>query len=202
MGDLIDRVPAVKTGGSVAADTDQCGGSVAADTDQSGSPAAEAIDDLGATAWGDVVISPMIAADLNRVLAIEQASFGDPWSRAGFEDCLEQPYAVMLVARRQDRVIGYCCLYHMLDEGEIINVAIAPEARGQGVGLQMLEALLAAGKARGITRFLLDVRLSNTAAQRLYEKAGFMVLARQKNFYQSPTEDAWLMELNVSDTGR
>lgn len=159
-------------------------------------------DKPGSAACGDIVIAPMTAADLDRVLDIERASFGDPWSRAGFEDCLEQPYAVMLAARRQDRVIGYCCLYHMLDEGEIINVAIAPEERGQGVGLQMLEALLKTGKARGITRFLLDVRLSNTAAQRLYEKAGFMILARQKNFYQSPTEDAWLMELNVSDTSR
>lgn len=150
----------------------------------------------------DVVISPMTAADLDRVLDIEQASFDDPWNRAGFEDCLDQPYALMLTARRQDRVIGYCCLYHMLDEGEIINVAIAPEERGQGVGLQMLDVLLETGKARGITRFLLDVRLSNTAALRLYEKAGFMILARQKNFYQSPTEDGWLMELNVPDVER
>ncbi len=141
---------------------------------------------------------PMTERDLDGVMAIENASFSDAWSRAGFEDSLEQPYALMLTAKYGENVAGYCCLYQMLDEGEIINVAVAPDCRGLGVGLRMLEHLLALGKDRGIIRFLLDVRVSNAPAIRLYEKAGFAILAQQKNFYQSPVEDGWLMELLVS----
>ena len=142
-------------------------------------------------------IEPMAVRDLDAVMAIENASFGDPWSRSGFEDSLALPFALMLTVKCGEDVAGYCCLYQMLDEGEILNVAIAPRWRGQGVGLRMLEHLLTLGKERGITRFLLDVRVSNQPAQRLYEKAGFAILARQRNFYQAPLEDGWLMELTV-----
>lgn len=144
-----------------------------------------------------IYMAPMTAGDLDAVMAIEKASFGDPWSRAGFEDSLRLPFALMLTAKCGETVVGYCCLYQMVDEGEIINVAIAPDWRGQGVGLKMLEHFLNLGKERGIARFLLDVRVSNLPAQRLYEKAGFAIIARQKNFYQAPAEDGWLMELMV-----
>ena len=145
----------------------------------------------------NISVEPMRPEDLDAIMTIEQASFSDPWSRQGFMESMAQPFAVMLTAKDAGEVIGYCCMYQLLDEGEIINVAIDPKRRGQGAGMAMLSELLSVGKASGVKRFLLDVRAGNEPAKRLYEKAGFVKLAVQKDFYETPTEDGWLMELMV-----
>ena len=144
-----------------------------------------------------IYVEKMREEDLQAVMDIEQVSFPDPWTKEGFRQSMEQPYSLMLTARLNDEIIGYCCLYHILDEGEIINVAIHPRYRGRGLGSQMLGQMLDMGKALGIVRFILDVRDSNISARKLYEKAGFKKIAIQKNFYETPTEDGWLMELTV-----
>ena len=142
-------------------------------------------------------IVPMQLDDLDRIMEIEAASFTDAWTRSGFEESLAQAYAKMFTAKIDETVVGYCCLYHILDEGEIINVAIHPDWRGRGLGGRMLGFLLEEGLRDGVGRFILDVRESNIAAQRLYESAGFKKIALQKNFYDTPVEDGWLMELLV-----
>lgn len=142
-----------------------------------------------------IVIAPAVFGDIDRLMEIEFRSFSDPWSRKGFEDALTYHYSYMLTARCLGKVAGYCCLYHILDEGEIVNVAVAPEFRGRGIGFLMLSSLIQYGREQGVRRFLLDVRVSNQPAIALYKKAGFQTLALQKNFYQNPSEDAWLMEL-------
>ncbi len=139
-------------------------------------------------------IVPMEPEDLDAIMEIEAASFSDAWTRGGFEESLTQPYAIMLSAKLNEKVVGYSCLYHILDEGEIINVAIHPDCRGRGFGGIMLGRLLEAGKKVGVNRFVLDVRESNIAAQKLYENAGFKKIALQKRFYDTPVEDGWLME--------
>ena len=135
--------------------------------------------------------------DLDAIMEIEQASFSDPWTRDGFLESLKQPYAKMFVAKKDSKVVGYCCLYYILDEGEIINVAIHPDCRGKGYGKMMLEHLLKEGKCVGVKRFVLDVSVSNTPGQRLYESAGFKKIALQKKFYDTSVEDGWLMEYMV-----
>lgn len=133
--------------------------------------------------------------DIPEIIKIERESFSDPWSSKAFEDTLTYSYATMLTAKVKDQVAGYCCLYHILDEGEIVNVAIAPQFRRTGIGMNMLTCLIERGKMLGVRRFVLDVRVSNVCAIGLYEKAGFKKLVIQKNFYECPPEDAWLMEL-------
>ena len=140
-------------------------------------------------------IEKMQKVDLDDIMEIEQASFSDAWAKEGFLQSIDQPYSLMLTAKFRDKVVGYCCLYCILDEGEIINVAVHPQWRGKGVGTQMLDSMLAMGKEQGVMRFLLDVRVSNYPAQKLYENAGFVKIACQKNFYEMPVEDGWLMEL-------
>ncbi len=139
-------------------------------------------------------IVPMQMDDLDRIMEIESVSFTDAWTRSGFEASMTQPYAMMLTAKINEDIVGYCCLYHILDEGEIINVAIHPDWRGRNLGSQMLKYLLEEGKKVGVHRFVLDVRQSNIAAQKLYESAGFKKIALQKRFYDTPVEDGWLME--------
>ena len=147
----------------------------------------------------DIKICPAVLADIPAIAAIEAASFPDPWSEKGLEDCLKYSFSTMLTARLGERIVGFCCLYQVLSEGEIVNVAIDPKFRSRGIGRQMLDGLLSLGKDRGVTRFLLDVRLSNAPAIALYEKAGFKTLTIQKNFYSNPVEHGWLMELVVGE---
>lgn len=133
--------------------------------------------------------------DLPEILTIENASFSDPWTFQGFLDCLKYSYSTLLTCKADGRVAGYGCLYAFGEEGEIINVAIAPEFRGRGYGEKLVFELIHQGRIKGVSRFILDVRMSNASAIRLYEKAGFKTIAIEKNFYENPKEDAWLMEL-------
>lgn len=92
-----------------------------------------------------MMIRPMTAEDMDAVLIVENACFTDPWSRKSFEDSLNEPSAHLLVMAEEvkEEVAGYCCLYHALDEGEIVNVAVAPEYRQKGYGGELVRALMA-----------------------------------------------------------
>ncbi len=144
---------------------------------------------------GPVQLRQAVTGDVNAIARIETACFGDPWSVQGIEDALTYSYSTMLTAVLGGDIVGFACLYQMVDEGEIVQVAVTPKFQGQGIGRQLLGGLIRHGIEHGVTRFILDVRVSNDRAVKLYEKAGFKKLALQKNFYSQPTEDGWLMEM-------
>ena len=91
------------------------------------------------------------------------------------------------------QVAGYCVCYQSFEEGEITNVAVKKELRGQGIAGKLLEALFLYGKERGVERYILEARAGNEPALRLYEKAGFIRVGTRKNFYEQPVEDAVIM---------
>lgn len=136
--------------------------------------------------------------DLEQICAIEAATFSDAWTLQSFEETMKNPESCLLVALEDDdTVLGYCCLYTAVDEGEIVNVAVAEAARQRGIGYRLVKVLMTEGQTRGVTFFYLEVRQSNIAAQKLYEKLGFSVAGRRKNFYQKPLEDALIMTCEV-----
>ncbi len=92
-----------------------------------------------------------------------------------------------------ESIVGYCILYGAGDEGEIVRVAVAEEARRQGVGTRLLEELLTSAGQQGVRRIFLEVRKSNASAIRLYEKHGFVPCGMRRNFYRDPAEDALCM---------
>lgn len=144
---------------------------------------------------GAVVDRVSSAEDLDGVLAIEHASFNNPTSREWYEGELGRPdvcflYVLRLPARR---VAGFCAFWRVADQIHINNFAIHPEHRGQGWGRQLLGEVLAAAEAMGAPNATLEVRRSNTAAQRLYESAGFEVTAVRPNYYTQPIEDALVL---------
>ena len=100
---------------------------------------------------------------------------------------------VILAAGEGDVLLGYVWARFVLDEGEIGNIAVAPEHRRCGVGAALLGALFAESERRGAAVLRLEVRGSNLAARRLYEKNGFETVGKRKNYYEKPTEDAILM---------
>lgn len=146
----------------------------------------------------NVLIRQMYMRDVDAVHEIETQSITPPWSKQGFIDGLTNENAVFYVAESnansiEKKVLGYCGLYFAADEGEITNVAVLPEYRGNGIADQILAEVLLDAKSRELTQIFLEVRASNIPAQKLYEKHGFTSQGIRKNFYREPKEDAIVM---------
>ncbi|HEY5975163.1 MAG TPA: ribosomal protein S18-alanine N-acetyltransferase [Geobacteraceae bacterium] len=142
----------------------------------------------------DITLRPMAEADLDQVMAIESASFSCPWNRQHFLAELAAPHAFPLVAcSGSGEVAGYLCPSLVADEGEILDVAVAPAWRGQGIGRLLLAEAMADCRSRGAIAVHLEVRPSSTAAVALYEAFGFVRTGLRKRYYQDG-EDAILMQ--------
>ncbi len=140
-------------------------------------------------------IVPMTAARLPQVAALEQVCFpADPWSENLFRAALENPGAAVLLAEEDGAVLGYAVLSAVLDEGNLDNIAVAPEYRRRGVADALLGALTGFGR-ECLALLTLEVRASNAPAIALYEKHGFRPVGRRRNYYSDPREDAVLMTL-------
>ncbi|MBQ8185217.1 MAG: ribosomal protein S18-alanine N-acetyltransferase [Lachnospiraceae bacterium] len=131
--------------------------------------------------------------DLDQVAAIEKKYFSMPWSRRNFLDSLKLAHTIYVVAEIDSRIAGYCGCYQMLEEAEIVNVAVDETFRGRGIGYRMLTELMRLGEKQGAFAYTLEVRVSNAPAIRLYESLGFESLGIRKNFYEKPVEDAMIM---------
>lgn len=123
--------------------------------------------------------------------AIEQAVFADPWSTQDFRDCVMSD-ALFLVAEGNgaDAIAGYVVALDAADEGEILNLAVAPAGRRTGLGRALVEEVLEALAERGVRQVYLEVRESNAPARALYAAHGFREVGRRKQYYRRPVEDA------------
>lgn len=142
-------------------------------------------------------IREMTAEDTAGAAALEQVCFSQPWTAGAFLDSLAAGYSFYFLAEEQSpkeqRVVGLCGCREVAGEGEISNVSVYPEYRRQGIGADLLQAVLAEGERRGITAFTLEVRCSNRAAIGLYESFGFEAEGCRKGFYDKPKEDGLIM---------
>jgi len=147
-----------------------------------------------------ITIDVMKKADIDQVLGIEQASFSSPWSRNLFLSEFRSPLvSTLMVALADDsllrKVIGYTVFWLAADELHILNLAIAPERRRQGVAKRLVLAALKRAYQKGATRAFLEVRVLNAAAQTLYSNLGFTGTSVRRQYYDSPVEDAVMMTL-------
>ena len=133
--------------------------------------------------------------DLDGVLDVEAESFTNPWTREMYAwEIQNRSVCHIYVVRMFDcEVAGFCAFWLVLDEIHINNVAIRPEFRGRGIGTALLHHVLAEAKRLGATRATLEVRASNDAARRLYERLGFYVAATRRDYYTNPVEDALIL---------
>lgn len=132
-------------------------------------------------------------AHIDQLAELEQRCFSDPWSRESLAEELSNPLSVYYILEREGQVLGYIGTRMVLDECEIVNVAVRPEERRQHIASRLLDWLLEDAEKRGILHFYLEVRESNLPAQRCYQTKGFSVIGRRKQYYQLPKEDALLM---------
>ncbi len=141
-----------------------------------------------------VQIVPMTADHLDEIAALERVCFSDPWSRNMLAEELDNALSAFLVALdATGKVAGYAGLQVVLDEGYILNVAVAPEYRRQGVAGKLLQVFLDFAQGNRLSFLTLEVRASNYAAIALYGSRGFRGVGRRRNYYEHPKEDAIIM---------
>lgn len=135
------------------------------------------------------------AADLDGVLAIEDASFNNPTTREWYEGELKRPDVCFIYVLRtpEHPVAAFCAFWLVVEQAHINNLAVLPELRGRGFGTQLLEAVIQEAAHLGAELLTLEVRASNTPALRLYAKSGFVQDGVRKNYYSSPVEDALML---------
>jgi len=140
-----------------------------------------------------LIIRKIKSNDAEYLGALAREMFTMPWSTKAFMELAEDKNSIFLVAEKAGEIIGGCGLTHILDEGDIHNVMVASSYRGKGIAAMMMEKLLEEGGRQGIKEYTLEVRVSNAAAIRLYEKLGFVSEGIRPGFYESPVEDAMIM---------
>ncbi len=165
------------------------------------------IDPATAVADRGVPLRRMGEEDLDAILAIETESFAAPWPRSTFELAITTRELLCLVAcpfgvttdpgglaADEESVAGYLIVCPDRQDALIANVAVARAYRRLGYGRRLVEAALRWAVDRGAKSCRLDVRMSNTGAQRLYERLGFRSVGRRRGYYPNPREDAVTME--------
>ena len=140
-------------------------------------------------------IRSAVEADLAEIERIEKLSFADPWSVSDFRSVMNISHAIFLVAVDQasSDLAGYVVTLAIVDESEVLNIAVDPAKRGGSIGARLLDAALAVAESKGASATFLEVRESNAAARRLYESRGFEEISRRRKYYRSPVEDALVL---------
>lgn len=145
-------------------------------------------------------VQPVRDSDITTIAAIERRSFSDPWSERAFRDVLAHSQMYFACVRdaapgapAATRVLGYVVAWFAAGQGEIANLAVDPDARGQGIGSALLDAALEEAKRYRTEEVFLEVRSSNLRARQLYESRGFAEVGRRRRYYRLPVEDAVIL---------
>ncbi len=140
-----------------------------------------------------IEITKMTAAHVAQVAELEKQCFHDPWSERSIASELSNQLALWLVAVDGDCVVGYVGSQTVLPETDMMNVAVSPDRRREGIAELLVNALVMELKGIGSTSLTLEVRESNHPAIRLYEKLGFLEVGCRKNYYRNPRENALIL---------
>ena len=139
----------------------------------------------------------MVPADLDEVMAIERTSFHHPWSSNFFLEELQVACARSILAQVNDKIVGYVLFWLLPDAVDIHNIAVHTEFRRKRIGQSLLQQVLEQARNRDSSRVTLEVRVSNIAAQKLYESVGFVSQGLRKGYYSDDGEDAVIMALEL-----
>lgn len=140
-----------------------------------------------------MMIAKMTADHVSQIAELEKICFSDPWSENSIAHEIENELSLWLVALDGDRVAGYVGSQSVMGESDMMNIAVHPDYRRQGIAEALVLALVSRLKSEGNYQLTLEVRASNTPAQRLYEKLGFTEAGRRRNYYRAPREDALIL---------
>lgn len=147
----------------------------------------------------EIQIVPMNKAHVAEVAALEQTCFSDPWPEEILARELGNPLSLWLVALYDQTVAGYIGSQSVMDEADMMNLAVHPQFRRQGIGKNLVVALVRELGAKGVCSLCLEVRASNAPAIALYQGLGFVPVGRRPRYYFHPTEDALILKKKLGE---
>lgn len=142
----------------------------------------------------------MQAADISDVLAIENDVYPFPWTRGNFLDSINSGYETWILRDGAGILKGYFLLMPSVDDAHLLNITVHRDLQGQGIGLLLLNKAKAIMLERKLPALILEVRPSNTRAEKIYERYGFARIGIRKGYYPAPNnqrEDAIVMKLDL-----
>ena len=135
----------------------------------------------------------MDQSHVKQVAQVEAVCFSAPWSEGSVRSELANPLSLWLVALEENRVVAYVGSQSVLGESDMMNLAVMPEYRGQGIATELVCRLISQLSTKGNYCLTLEVRISNMPAITLYEKLGFTQVGKRPNYYSDPKEDALIL---------
>ncbi len=140
-----------------------------------------------------MMITNMRQEHVAQVAALEKLCFRDPWSENSVASELNNPLSLWLVALDGERLAGYVGSQTVMDESDMMNVAVHPDFRKQGIATALILGLVEELRKKGSHCLTLEVRASNENAISVYRKLDFQEVGRRKNYYRNPREDALIL---------
>ena len=140
-----------------------------------------------------MILTEMKQEHVAQVAALEKICFSDPWSEKSVASELNNKLAYWLVALEENVVAGYIGSQTVMEETDMMNVAVHPDYRRKGIAEALVNGLVEALKEQGSHCLTLEVRASNEPAKMLYEKLGFSQIGRRPKYYRNPREDALIL---------
>lgn len=140
-----------------------------------------------------MIIRKMNLGDVAAIAELEKICFSDPWSENSIASEVMNPLSYWLVAEVDGEVAGYVGSQTVLDAADMMNLAVSPDYRRQGIGQALVNALVEHLQQNKVIALLLEVRVSNAPAIALYESLGFAQVGRRPKYYHTPREDALIL---------
>lgn len=140
-----------------------------------------------------MIIREMKREDVPAIAELEKICFSDPWSENSIASELDNPLSFWLVAEDNGKIAGYVGSQAVLDAADMMNLAVSPDYRQQGIGYALVNGLVQHLQKNSVIALLLEVRVSNMPAISLYEKLGFVQVGRRPKYYHNPREDALIL---------
>ena len=148
-----------------------------------------------------IEITRMTRDDVPEIAELEKICFTLPWSEKSFHDEMANRLAIYFTAKDNGKCVGYAGFWNVSGEGDVTNVAVLPEYRRRGVGSLLVAEMIKTAEKLKLEMLTLEVRKSNTAAQKLYEKFGFEILGERKRYYSDNGEDTYIMTRTFTPKG-
>ena len=140
-----------------------------------------------------MTITKMTNVHVLQIAELEKFCFNDPWSEKSIASELNNRLSCWLVALDGDSVVGYVGSQTVLGETDMMNIAVHPDYRKQGIATDLIQSLIDALSKQGSHSLMLEVRQTNEPAKRLYESLGFETVGIRKNYYRNPRENALIL---------
>jgi len=144
-----------------------------------------------------LTIQAAITADIAQLLAIQQQTQQSEWSLAAFQEAVD--LGQCWLAKWQEKTVGFIVYSYIVDEAELLNIALSPDYQGQGIAYALYKAMHKQLQKKGVKQCFLEVAKSNLQAQAFYKQVGFSIIATRKNYYQlaKGVEDALIMRIHL-----